>query len=60
MRHTTSRTKSRSFTLIERVPLPQLTNLTARKEGGRTPALEMRKAGGTPDAAGQLSIIAVL
>jgi hypothetical protein len=33
MRHTTSRPKRRSFTLIERVPLPQLLNLTERKPG---------------------------
>jgi hypothetical protein len=33
MRHTKSRTGSRSFTLIELVPLPQLLNLTARKPG---------------------------
>jgi hypothetical protein len=35
MRRTTSRTKSRSFTLIELVPLPQLLNLTARKTGAQ-------------------------
>jgi hypothetical protein len=56
MRHTTSRTKSRSFTLIEVGPLQQLLNLTARptsayplSSGGDKPT-ESLPLQGTPPA----------
>jgi hypothetical protein len=59
MRHTTSRTQSRSFTLIERVPLPQLLNLTARKadeyslsSGGDKPTESQPLQGTTPGRRG--------